>query len=301
MTPRLSLVRNACLGCTCEFRQSTQPAVLTDKELAFADGLCYHCSLITYVEEVPAGQAMINLHNHSTWSDGQYTPDQLAKMAVVSRLTHLGISDHFFTAKLTVPLFYVDVDEVGEYVADVARVAEAYGERVQVLAGLEIDWSPRAIPRLEALWPEIDQLDYVLFEYVQNDEWYGESLESLLDALLHIHIPVGLAHNDLSHNFAPLYTPEQLVDLLERHDIFVELSTGPATATFDRTDAYSIRLWEVLAESDVRFSVGSDTHNRIDDLANVAGAHRFLEERGLLARLITNWWDPVRRAWVGQQ
>ena len=240
---------------------------------------------------------MINLHNHSTWSDGQYTPDQLAKMAVVSQLTHLGISDHFFTAKLTVPLFYVDVDEIAEYVADLRRVGELYGERLQVLAGLEIDWSPRAIPRLEALWPEIDQLDYVLFEYVQNDEWYGESLESLLDVLPHIHIPVGLAHNDLARNFASLYTPEQLVALLKDHRIFVEISTSPATTTYHRTDPYSVRLWEVLAESDVRFSVGSDTHNSIDDIANVAGAHRFLEERGLLDRLITNWWDPARQAW----
>jgi histidinol phosphatase-like PHP family hydrolase len=244
---------------------------------------------------------MINLHNHSTWSDGQYTPDQLARMAVVSRLTHLGISDHFFTAKLTGPLLYVDADEVGAYVDDIHRVAELHSKRLQVLAGLEIDWSPRAIPRLEALWPEIDRLDYVLFEYVQDEEWYGESLESLFGVLPHIHIPAGLAHNDLSRNFASLYSPEQLVALLESHDIFVEISTAPATTTYTRSDPYSDHLWQVLAESAVRFSVGSDTHNRIDDMANVADAHRFLEERGLLGRLITNWWDPVWRTWRGQQ
>ena len=244
-------------------------------------------------------RTLINLHNHSTWSDGQYTPEQLVKAGIVNRLTHIGISDHFYTAKLTVPLFYVDVDEIEAYVADLRRVADLFADHIQVLAGLEIDWSPRAIPRLEALWPEVDQLDYVLFEYVQNAEWYGESLEALLEVLPHIHIPVGLAHNDLCHNFGSLYTPEQLVELLEKHHIFVEVSTGQATTTYNRTDPQHIQLWDALAapQSTVRFSVGSDTHNRIDDIGNVAGAHRFLQERGLLDRLITTGWDPALRTW----
>ena len=244
-----------------------------------------------------ASQAMINLHNHTTWSDGLYTPEQLVKMAVVSGLTHIGIADHFFTVKLAESQSYLDVDEIAAYAADLRRVGDAFGQYIQVLAGIEIHWSPRTNPYLEALWPETDQLDYVLFEYVQNAQWQGGSLESLVDVLPGIRVPVGLAHNHLSRNFGETYTPEELVALLEKHHIFIELSTGPLTCYYRDPAPYSLHLWDALAQSDVRFSIGSDTHDRIDDVAEVSNAHRFLQEHGLLDRLITARWDPGTRTW----
>ena len=43
-----------------------------------------------------------------------------------------------------------------------------------------------------------------------------------------------------------------------------------------------------------------DTHGQIEDVTDVTQAHRFLKERRLLGRLITNWWDPSRQAWIDQ-
>ena len=244
---------------------------------------------------------LINLHNHSTWSDGRYSSEQLARMGIVSGLTHLGISDHFITAKLVPEGTYVDIDELEAYVADLGRIAEVYADQIQILAGIEVDWSPRAEGALSALWPVIDQLDYVLFEYVESEQWAGYSLEDLLAVLPLVHIPVGLAHNNLSENFAPSRTPEELVSVLQENQIFVELSTSPLTQHYRDTDAYNLRLWGSLVESQVRFSIGSDTHGFIDDVASVGDAHRFLEERGALDRLITTWWDPSQRAWSDWQ
>lgn len=245
----------------------------------------------------PAQQVLINLHNHSTWSDGVYTPQQLVEAGAAKGLTHIGISDHFHTKKLGVPQFYVQVEEVGPYVADLRHVAELYGERIQVLAGIEVDWSSRTGRQLDALWPCVDRLDYVLFEYVQDDDWHGDSLQALLEVRPGIPVPVGLAHSDLSRNFSSSYSPHELVALLQEHQIFVELSTRPQTRNYDLTDPYSVKLWVALAESEVLFSVGSDTHGRLDDVANLVGAHCFLETRNLLPRLITSRWDPTTRGW----
>ncbi len=229
----------------------------------------------------------INLHNHTTWSDGAYPPAQIVRAAIAHGLTHVGISDHYTTAKLDLPQFYVGAAEIAAYLADLRAVAAAYADRIAVLVGLEVDWSPRSAAQRPALWRALDQFDYVLFEYVGDREWHGDSLQALVEALPAAHVPVGLAHNDLSANFGGALAPEALVALLERHDLFLELSTSPGTAYYSGGDPYTRRLWDLLARSSVRFSVGSDTHERIDDVGSVADAHRFLAERGLLGRLIT--------------
>jgi histidinol phosphatase-like PHP family hydrolase len=243
---------------------------------------------------------MINLHNHSTWSDGRYTPEQLVQAGVVGGLTHIGISDHFFTQKLVgdgPDSAYVDVEQVEDYVADLRCVGERFAGRIGVLAGIEVDWSRRVGEKLSELLVQIDQFDYVLFEYVEDRDWYGGSLELLCELLPVIPIPVGLAHNHLSRNFGDSTSPEELVSRLAEHELFVELSTNPFTGYYKSSEPYNVRLWEALAESEVRFSVGSDTHGYIEQVAGVRDAHRFLEARGLLERLITARWDMLRQAW----
>jgi histidinol phosphatase-like PHP family hydrolase len=224
----------------------------------------------------------------------------VVKAAIVGGLTHIGISDHYYTTKLGAPQFYVDPDEIGAYAADIERLADQYSERIQVLSGLEVDWSPRVAERLEALGPQLHQLNYVLFEYVQNVEWQGNSLESLLAFLPQVPIPAGLAHNALSRNFATLYTPEELVAILKESGLFVELSTRPGWINYQGAEPYDLSLWDLLAHSEVYFSIGADAHRHIDQISNVGEAHRFLAEWDLLDRLITTLWEPTTRTWNAQ-
>jgi histidinol phosphatase-like PHP family hydrolase len=221
----------------------------------------------------------------------------MVKAAVVGGLTHIGISDHYYTAKLGAPQFYVDADEIAAYAADIRQVAQQYSEYIQVLVGLEVDWSPRIAERLEALGPQLKQLDYVLFEYVQNVEWQGYGLDRLIEFLPTVPIPAGLAHNDLSRNFAALYTPEELATILQQSGLFIELCTRPESINYTGAEPYDLQLWDLLARSKVYFSVGADAHRHIDQISNVADAHRFLGERGMLDRLITTLWDPTTRSW----
>jgi histidinol phosphatase-like PHP family hydrolase len=245
----------------------------------------------------PESQHRINMHVHSTWSDGAHTPRDLVRSAVVHGLSHIGISDHYLTRKLSSPEFCVGPRQVAAYVADLRQTATEHARWVDLLIGLEIDWSARAAPYLPALWPQVAQLDYLLFEYVDDTEWQGDSLEALIELRPTLPLPVGLAHTDLGAAFARRYAPEALVEQLEANDLFVELPTGPGTHYYRAQDPYTLRVWECLAASRVRYSVGSDVHARIDDVGEIDDAHRFLEERGLRDRLITRWWEPTARRW----
>lgn len=42
---------------------------------------------------------MINLHTHTRFSDGNFTPEQIVKVAAEHHLTHIGITDHLLTDK----------------------------------------------------------------------------------------------------------------------------------------------------------------------------------------------------------
>lgn len=241
---------------------------------------------------------MINLHNHSTWSDGRFTPEHLIELAVQGGLTHIGISDHFFTLKLAPMQSFVGIDRLKAYTQAIRALAGHLAGKIGVLAGLEVDWSPRVYPQIEALLAEVNQLDYVLFEYVDDRDWRGDSLENLLNIRSLIDIPVGLAHNKLDQNFASIYPPNELALILAQHNIFVELSTCPLYINYGDEDAYMVRLWQSLKQSGVRFSVGSDTHRNAAEVADVREAHLFLQAHGLDDRLITCDWDITRQTWA---
>ena len=245
----------------------------------------------------PPNQHRINLHVHSTWSDGAHAPRDLVRSAVVHRLSHVGISDHYLTRKLSAPQFCVGPRDLAAYAADVRQLAVDHARWVDVLVGLEVDWSARAAPYLPALWPQVAALDYLLFEYVDDAAWQGDSLEALLALRPSLPLPVGLAHNDLSANFAGRYAPEALVELLEANDFFLELSTAPQHGYHRAQDDYTRRVWACLAESGVRYAVGSDAHGRIDAVGEVDEAHHFLAQRGLRRQLLTRWWDATARRW----
>jgi tyrosine-protein phosphatase YwqE len=240
---------------------------------------------------------MINLHNHTTWSDGSLTPQQLTDAAVAAGLTHIGITDHYHTRKLGHSGKYVELRRLLDYIVEIRLMAKWYASKIKVLAGLEIDFSART--ELEPLLASqlLNQLDYVLFEYVADAEGYGHPLDDLLVIRRQIIVPVGLAHNPLARNFEMFLEAADLVATLEDHAVFVELSPSRRNAVFapDGRPVFHYRyptpyneaLWEAFSSSQVLFSIGSDTHLSASEVGALDDAWEFLQERGLLDHLVT--------------
>jgi len=245
---------------------------------------------------------MINLHNHTTWSDGRFSPEEIVQAALAAGLTHVGISDHFRSAKLGASACYVVIEELERYVTELRALSAAYADRIRVLVGIEIDFSERT--PLAQLWRKgfqetpLNTLDYILFEYVADRDWQGYPLSALLSYRRWLHVPVGLAHNFLARNFVPMLSATQLAQMLSEHRIFVELNTAEEyTAAVSPTeepllyyrypDPYNEAFFAACHEHEVLFSVGSDTHRYLEHVALVEDAHDFLREQHLAERLIT--------------
>ncbi|NOZ21022.1 MAG: PHP domain-containing protein [Planctomycetes bacterium] len=178
----------------------------------------------------------ISLHNHSTWCDGECTPEEIVWAAIEGGLSHVAITDHLDSEKLR-PLVGITAETMPDYVAEARDLAAQYADHITVLAAVEIDFNRERTPfdlfatpaRAEEV---LGALDFVLFEYVQDPYWSGESLHAFLEFRKNIAAPVGLAHPDLMVTFSTLL-PEAAAGVLAENDVFLELCPSRRNAVLD--------------------------------------------------------------------
>jgi len=185
----------------------------------------------------------INLHNHTTFSDGLLTVGQIVEAAISSRLTHVGIADHFEGRKLGGR--GIGPSNMAEYLGEIRRWREKVRSEICVLAGVEVDFCRNRTDF--ALLREgrvFEGLDFVLFEYVNEPLFDGDSLNLLLEIKRFMPCPVGLAHPRIEDTFSE-YLPEAAAGLAAENQIFIELCPGPRNACFvplpDDVDEAQIR------------------------------------------------------------
>ena len=91
----------------------------------------------------------INLHTHSTFSDGKNTAEEHVLAAIEKGFTVLGFSEHSIYP--LDPAFYSAVDSnwhmlpenFPKYVAEIKRLKQKYADRIKILLGFEADYFVR--------------------------------------------------------------------------------------------------------------------------------------------------------------
>lgn len=158
-------------------------------------------------------------HNHTTWSDGVFSPEALLDRALHLGFSELGISDHGYTEKGGIRC--VHDSQIDAYRAALLELRHRYRSQIRLLIGLEVDSSRFNPNRFELRTEPLSQLDYVLFEYVGERHWDGMALEEFLAIRREIRCPVGLAHPAMPELIAA-YGPRFLAETLASHDIFID-------------------------------------------------------------------------------
>lgn len=88
----------------------------------------------------------INLHTHSSFSDGKNTAEEHVLAAIKKGISILGFSEH--SLHPLDPAFYYDVDSnwhmlpksFSDYVATIKNLKEKYADRIKILLGFEADY-----------------------------------------------------------------------------------------------------------------------------------------------------------------
>ena len=242
-----------------------------------------------------------NYHTHTTLSDGSDSPEKVIQAAIDAGLDEIGISDHFTTTKGSIRT----VDDVHRYLREIQALREAFQGKIRVLAGLEIDTSYHNPRRFDLPFQELDDLDFVLFEYVGNtmleaictdpDTKAVFSIEDLLEARSRLSCNVGIAHPDLADDFKGI-EPDDLARTLKAHDIYVDdcfsrrqsravrYSIDGRNYSFIPFVAIEGAYKGALAKHQVRFAPSTDHHDE-GDIGKASEASHILDALGFTAKI----------------
>lgn len=203
---------------------------------------------------------IMDIHNHTKWSDGASTVEEIIENAINNKVNIIGISDHFNTIKCNSVL----TAKLEQYIQDLEKEKEKYKDKIEVLAGIEIcmnkDWC-----ELDKLpYDKLNKLDYVLFEYI---DWFPSSvtLKEIKNYASKITCKKGLAHTDI-FSLIKIYGIGNVIEFIKENELFWEINVNRGYGYFDyilmnNDKPQVIEIFNKLKKNNIKITVGSDTHS----------------------------------------
>ena len=223
-----------------------------------------------------------SLHNHTTWSDGQSSVQEMVEEAARIGLREVGISDHFtHSPGGRAVQWSMHPEQLNEYVEDV-RSAQGTAEPV-VRLGVEADFFPETVTEVRRRLAEFE-FDYVIgsVHFVgqfpvdsRADDWSSLSMENvtgiwreyweLVRRMAESRVFDIAAHLDLPKKFA--FLPHQNLEREETAALTAIAQSGMAIEintngwNMPAAEAYpSLRLLKKARGLGIPLLINSDAH-----------------------------------------
>ncbi len=188
-----------------------------------------------------------DLHTHTTYSDGNNTPEEMVLSAIEKGLETIGISDHSFTDFDS--SYCVKQGKLEEYIREIENLKTKYSDKIKVLCGIEQD--------LYSGLPEYN-FDYVIgsVHYIKLGDEY---------------VPVDLSAEDLKAA-ADKYFDGDIYALIEEYYRLVSTVVETTNADiighldlitifqdrerlFDEKNERYIKAWQSAVDELIKFNV----------------------------------------------
>jgi histidinol phosphatase-like PHP family hydrolase len=226
-------------------------------------------------------QAICNLHNHTPFSDGAYSIDELCEAHLALEdieIEGIGVCDHLFctptSREITDERDFERIfsAEMRRYVEYVQAARERWAGKLRVYCGCGIDWNlnKAMLPQIRAM---LAGVDYVLFERL---DW--AALTQLANQSRRWPCAVGVARMNVASDL-PSTSMDQVVRTLANARIFFEFSSEFLPLPEDD------RWYNLLPQHRVMVSIGTDTHDDLSVINRLGEQHAYALRRGLGERL----------------
>jgi DNA polymerase (family 10)/histidinol-phosphatase (PHP family) len=205
-------------------------------------------------------------------------------MAIKLKYGSIGITDHYVTWKGNIN--YVRDEQIESYIKEIKGLNNKYSGIIRVLAGLEIDTSTNNPNRKKLPFAKLNDLDYVLFEYVDEDDEFDDvmTLTEIIAIRKKLRCHVGLAHANVER-LCDKYSAPGLATMLSDNNIFVDVCGSKRNPKGDSDVRLKIQglgeeFKNEMRKQHVKFLPSSDTHDDSDNdkMADAQIALRVIED-----------------------
>ena len=208
-------------------------------------------------------EELIDLHIHTTFSDGFSAPINVIQTAVAKNLKHICITDHYSNSKPALNT----LDELREYHQIITKLKRKFSTQIQISVGIEVDLL--SISLLDDL--QTISWDLILFEYVFAVSSWKENFKKVIKFKQNrkLDLNVGLAHTRFSRVTHSEF--DQVMSSIRENEIIIELNT--------RYQNY-LDPWFNYLDDQNWYTIASDAHS-LDRVGDVKGALSFLYNRNI--------------------
>lgn len=238
----------------------------------------------------------INLHNHTTWSDGTLLPVALVGAGIDSGVDVIAITDHFLADKVG---SCVNFSNLEKYIEEVKSLNDYYKEKSMndscvpiIIPGLEIDLKSGILAQTDESYHLLERLSEFPIKY-----FLFEGISSIKDVETVIKFKnkfsnslVGFAHWNIREVFS-IETFFDLIDEFINNKLFIEITTGIKSFIRESKDKVThyyngnIDYYKEYCERGGMISLGTDTHFRVSDLEDWSKGYKFLDDNDLTPSL----------------
>ena len=80
----------------------------------------------------------VNYHTHTSFCDGNNTPEEIVVAAIEKGFSEIGFSGHSYTPFDTG--YCMNEEKTEKYIEEITRLKHIYGKKIKILCGLEVDY-----------------------------------------------------------------------------------------------------------------------------------------------------------------
>lgn len=199
---------------------------------------------------------LMDVHNHTIWSDGVDSMEDIVLNAIHKGLDCIGISDHFDTLKC----HSVSPNELDKYISLIESLKKKYSKHITICSGVEISFD-NSLCKLDSLpFDLLNKLDYVIFEYFNFN-----NKEEFIALRHNFTCNVGLAHTDLI-NMIKIWNLPKLFEFLKNNKIFWEININEGHQYFfnilEKITSFKVSyFFKNMKKFGIPITVGSDIHS----------------------------------------
>jgi len=210
----------------------------------------------------------MNLHIHSTFSDGKVSIRKMVKSALKLNLDYIAITDHFTDSWKDWISKLKDIDKISEYLGEITECQNyirEYGKKLVVFKGLEVDLGSSARFIKKNIHPS--KFDLILFEYLQDVDtiafikniinFWKRTIRNIGELPI-----IGLAHLDPSYFIHG--NLDILISFLKNYSIYFEFNPSYPTYYSRQNEMF----FERLKENNIPVAIGCDSHS-VSSLNNI--------------------------------